>query len=259
MDDINFQCVMCGKCCHDLRVPVTLAEARQWLERGGHVDVLCEAIPWPVEPDVTNAFAAYRRKRTFAASSGTLPIRMSVTLAASFAGACPNLGDDMRCGIYEDRPLVCRIYPAEINPFVHFTQGYKLCPSDAWQVSTPFMISGIPLDSATRESIEQIRRADEDEVDAKRAICERLRIDRASVSNEGFLIVSPPREQLLAALLETQSADDMDTHRWTWTLVSNRRATVETLTEVGAVSEQDNGQARDGYHYVASQSIATEG
>lgn len=258
MDDINFQCTMCGKCCHDLRVPVMLAEARQWLERGGHVDVLCEAIPWSAEPDATNAFAAYRRKRTFAASSGTLPNRMSVTLAASFAGACPNLGDDMRCGIYEDRPLVCRIYPAEISPFVHFTQGHKLCPSDAWRVSTPFMIAGIPLDSATRESIEQIRRADEDEVDDKRAICERLRIDKASVSNEGFLIVSPPREQLLAALLEMRP-DDMDTHQGTWTLVSNRRATVETLTEVGALSEQDDGQSHDGYRYVASPSSAKEG
>jgi hypothetical protein len=56
LDDINFQSTMCGRCRHDLRVPVTLAEARQWLERGGHVDVLCEAIPWPAEPDATNAF-----------------------------------------------------------------------------------------------------------------------------------------------------------------------------------------------------------
>ena len=158
MNDINFECVMCGGCCRDLRLPVTLSEARKWLERGGQVDVLCEATPWPVEPDSTSAFAAYRRKRTFAASSGTLPIRVAVTVAASFTGACPNLGDDMRCGIYEERPLVCRVYPAEINPFIRLNHEHKLCPPDAWQVSTPFAIDGVLLDSATRAAIEQSRR-----------------------------------------------------------------------------------------------------
>lgn len=250
MNDINFECVMCGGCCRDLRLPVTLSEARKWLERGGQVDVLCEATPWPVEPDSTNAFAAYRRKRTFAASSGTLPIRVAVTVAASFTGACPNLGDDMRCGIYEERPLVCRVYPAEINPFIRLNHEHKLCPPDAWQVSTPFAIDGVLLDSATRAAIEQSRRAAEDELDDRHALCERLGIDKASVANEGFVIVSLPPERLLAALLDVQAGNDPGEHDRSWTLVSNRLATVNTLAEVGAVSERDDGDSGNGYCYV---------
>ncbi|RKP44916.1 YkgJ family cysteine cluster protein [Trinickia fusca] len=249
---------MCGRCCHDLLLPVTLAEARKWLGRGGQVDVLCEATPWPVEPDSTNAFAGYKRRRTFAASSGTLPIRVAVTLAASFAGACPNLGDDMRCGIYEERPFVCRVYPAEINPFIRLQQEHKLCPSDAWQVRTPFAVGGVLVDSATRVSIEQSRRAAEDEVNDRRALCERLHIDKASVANEGFLIVSPPREQLLAALLDTQAGNGPGTDNGAWTLISNRRATVDTLAKVGALSELDNGQPGDGYRYVGVQGAAAD-
>jgi Fe-S-cluster containining protein len=257
-DGLNFQCTMCGRCCHDLRLPVTLSEARKWLERGGQVDVLCEATPWPVEPDSTNAFAAYKRRRTFAASSGTLPIRVAVTLAASFTGACPNLGGDMRCGIYEERPLVCRVYPAEINPFIRLNQEHKLCPPEAWQVSTPFAVDGVLLDSATRASIEQSRRAAEDELNDRRALCERLHIDKASVANEGFLIVSPPREQLLAALLDMRAGNEAGTREQSWTLISNRRVTLDALAEVGALSELDSGRPDDGYGYVGVQSAATD-
>ncbi|QBR01229.1 YkgJ family cysteine cluster protein [Paraburkholderia pallida] len=252
MDRTQFDCTRCGKCCHDLRLPVSIAEARKWLERGGDVDILCEAIPWPVEPDASNAFAAYKRKRTFPATSGTLPIRVAVTLAASFTGACPNLGDAMRCGIYEERPLVCRVYPAEVNPFIPLKPEHKLCPSEAWQGVTPFAIDGIPVDPATRAAIEQRRRADEDELEEKRALCERLGIDKAAVSNEGFLIVSVGRERLLGALSELLSDGQPGVDWRSWTLVSNRRVTVDTLVSVDAVSEFDNGPQRDGVQYVGA-------
>lgn len=255
-DTTVFHCTMCGKCCHDLRLPVTLAEAQKWLERGGQVDVLCDAIPWPVEPDPANAFAAYKRKRTFAATSGTLQIRVTVTLAASFTGACPNLRDDMRCGIYEDRPLVCRIYPAEVNPFIRLQPEHKLCPPDAWQPSAPSAVGAVLLDASTRESIQGSQRSAEDEVCGKRALCERLGINRASVANEGFLIASPPRERLLAALRGGQIRDASGSPMPSWTLVSSRPATVEALARVGALSELDSG-THDGYHYVGIPSVAS--
>lgn len=255
-DTIAFHCTMCGKCCHDLRLPVTLAEAQKWLERGGQVDVLCDATPWPVEPDPANAFAAYKRKRTFAAGSGTLPIRVAVTLAASFTGACPNLRGDMRCGIYDDRPLVCRIYPAEVNPFIPLRPEHKLCPPDAWQPLAPAAVGGVLLDASTRESIQGSQRSAEYEVNGKRALCTRLGIDRASVANEGFLIASPHRERLLAALREAQISGDAVAPIPSWTLVSSRSVTVETLARVGALSELDS-DTHDGYHYVGTPSVAS--
>ena len=38
MNDINFECTACGKCCHYLRLALTIAEAIVWLERGGHME-----------------------------------------------------------------------------------------------------------------------------------------------------------------------------------------------------------------------------
>lgn len=29
--DINFECPKCGKCCHDLKVTLTVKEAIEWL------------------------------------------------------------------------------------------------------------------------------------------------------------------------------------------------------------------------------------
>jgi len=135
LDDINFACTTCGQCCHDLRLPLTIAEANYWLKRGGQFELLCEAIPWPVEPRPGDAQAAYKRARSSAAMSGTLPVRVSIILTAAFAGACPNLRADMLCGRYDERPLVCRIYPAEINPFVPLVPKNKACPPEAWQTA----------------------------------------------------------------------------------------------------------------------------
>ena len=87
------------------------------------MQVILEAIPWLEEFPSDDQQAAHRRRRSFAAMSGRLPVRIVVILAADISGACPNLKHDLRCGIYERRPLVCRIYPAEINPFILTKDG----------------------------------------------------------------------------------------------------------------------------------------
>ncbi|MBN3821364.1 YkgJ family cysteine cluster protein, partial [Paraburkholderia sp. Se-20369] len=154
MKDIDFACTACGKCCHDLRLPLTIDEARAWLQRGGHVELLCDAIPWPVEPEPDNALAAYKRARSTPALSGTLPVRVTTVITASYAGPCPNLQADMRCGIYLERPLVCRIYPAEINPFVELSPQGKSCPPDAWH-ATPLLRAGSIVDDQVARSLDR--------------------------------------------------------------------------------------------------------
>ncbi len=251
MDSTHFDCTGCGKCCTDLRLPLTFPEAVLWIERGGQVDLLCEALPWPVEPAADNAYAAYKRRRTFAASSGELPIRVGMTLAATFSGPCPNLGKDLRCGIYAQRPLVCRVYPAEINPFFALKPEFKLCPQEAWQAPTPFALDGVLVDAVTRDAIDASRRADEGSVEMKRALCERLGLDQAAVANEGFVIVTPERTRLLEALIEVQNdACAPDTSERSWTFVSNRRATVDTLIQVGALGVMDVDASRESRQYI---------
>jgi Fe-S-cluster containining protein len=251
---IDFECTMCGKCCHDLRLPLTLAEALAWLQRGNEVQILCEALPWPDEPAADNPQGAYKRRRSFAAMSGSLPTRVVVILTGAFAGACPNLQADMRCGIYEERPLVCRIYPAEINPFIELTPANKGCPPEAWTPGlAPLMRGGQLVDAATAELIHQSRAADAQDAPAKQTLCALLGIDVAALANEGFVVHTPPREALLAALQQVsgaagraqrasaEEASDAPVAQAeaaalpVWRYVSNRRATVKTLESVGAL------------------------
>src|SRR5580692_6123246 len=150
---------MCGKCCYGLRLPLTVAEALAWMGRGNEVQILCEALPWPEEPAADNLQAAHKRRRSFAAMSGSLPTRIVVILTGAFAGPCPNLQADMRCGIYEERPLVCRIYPAEINPFIQLEPAAKGCPPEAWTPGlAPLMRAGQLVDATTADLIERSSR-----------------------------------------------------------------------------------------------------
>jgi Fe-S-cluster containining protein len=234
--NIHFECTMCGKCCHNLKLPLSIKEAIVWLDTGGDVQVLCEAIPWPEEPPLDYPEARRKRQRSFAASSGKLPARIIVTVVASFNGPCPHLRTDMRCGNYEQRPRVCRIYPAEINPFVNLTPLEKACPPEAWSPDKPLLMGDLRLvDSHTQDLIEQTRAADIADVECKAALCTALEIDSAALANEGFVIYSPARENMLAALRQAQAASFAGERATQWTLVSNRITTVDTLKSVGAV------------------------
>lgn len=108
---LRFACTGCGRCCHNLRLPLSLREAVSWLERGGEVELLADAAP--ITSDVPSDLGeAWRRQRALPAVSGTLPIAVNLTLAATFAGPCPHLLPNMLCGAYDERPNTCRIYPA---------------------------------------------------------------------------------------------------------------------------------------------------
>lgn len=234
MEDINFECTACGKCCHDLRLPLTLAEADAWLARGGRMELLCEAIPWPVEPEPGNEQAAYKKARSAATVSGTLPVRVSVLLVAAFAGPCPNLDADMRCRIYAERPMVCRIYPAEINPFVALSPENKQCPPEAWQ-HAPLQRHGVLVDEVTRELVAESRRMSESEAEARVRLCEALGLNDAALANEGFVVYSPESDALRAAIDQVRVAPRADFQPFGWSFVSNRAVTVQTLLSVGAV------------------------
>ncbi len=55
-------------------------------------------------------------------------------MMASLAdGSMSGLARQDRCGIYEERPLVCRIYPAEISPFITLDPADKVCPPEMWE------------------------------------------------------------------------------------------------------------------------------
>jgi Fe-S-cluster containining protein len=197
---IDFECTQCGTCCHGLRLPLTITEAIAWLARGGNVELLCEAIPWQSEPEPDQLVAAHKRRRSFPAASGALPVRVIVVLAARFEDACPNLQDDQRCGIYHERPLVCRIYPAEINPFIALQPAHKVCPPEAWMKPLPMLREGRIVDAQIWADVSKSRASDEREAPLKARLCTMLGIDIAEFSTIGFAVHHPDQQALLEAL-----------------------------------------------------------
>lgn len=249
MPDLNFSCVSCGKCCHDLRLPLTWQEAIDWLSREGTVELMCEALPWLEEPDPSNLQAQHKRRRSFPAMSGNLPIRVVVVLTAVYTGACPNLDAEFRCRIYEIRPHVCRIYPAEINPFITLSPANKICPPEAWTSPVPLMRGETVVDDEVRTHIALSRRDDEHEASSKQVLCALLGIGSAGLSSEGFAVHAPPANDLLKAL--RAGLQDVDQENVpSWTVVSNQANTVNALTSAGADADLTSNASSGPSRYI---------
>ena len=233
--DLHFKCTQCGRCCHDTRVPLTVEEAIRWLERGHEVQLLCEASPWPQAAD-DDLTAAHFKRRSFAVMSGSMPARVVVMLVANVVGACPNLLPDMRCGIYDERPGVCRIYPAEINPSVILRPENKACPPEAWTPDQPVLQRhGAVLNERIRQDIRLSRDADAHDADIKRRACGALNIADAALVHEAMLVYSPTAKSLARALAAAQagSFQESPTH---WRFVSTRFETTAALARSGGTS-----------------------
>jgi Fe-S-cluster containining protein len=240
--DTHFSCTQCGNCCSHLKIPLTAVESVDWLRSGHPVQVICEATPWPVEFPADDQKSAHRWRRSFAAVSGAMPIRVVAILAARIDGACPNLLPDLRCGIYPRRPLVCKIYPAEINPFVQLEPRNKACPPEAWAARHPLLQrKGVVTDDAVRRDIQLSRDTDEREAPMKLRLCEVLNVREAALAAEGFVVYSPSiaalQDALSQAMAATSAAPDPDS----WRFLSNQSGTVESLLAGGAIAAQGGG------------------
>jgi Fe-S-cluster containining protein len=234
--DIHFKCTQCGKCCRDTKIPLTVAEAIKWLNRGHDVQLLCEASPWPAAMD-GEPRALHFKRRSFAVMSGSMPTRVIVMLVANVVGACPNLLADSRCGIYDDRPLVCRIYPAEINPFVALKRESKACPPEAWTKDQPVLQHrGALVDEVIRQDIESSRAADALDADLKRRLCLALNVVAMALVHEAILVYSPSAKALLSALAFAIATDSGHEPVTQWSFVSDQPETLATLAKSGAIA-----------------------
>ncbi|EPH3308027.1 MULTISPECIES: YkgJ family cysteine cluster protein [Gammaproteobacteria] len=232
MTDIDFQCTKCGECCRGFRLPLSVEEAVHWLQDGNSVDILCEAIPWVDEPPPSNLVAAFKRERSFSATSGTMPIRVIVTLAAPLGSGCPNLSEDNRCRIYERRPGTCRTYPAEVNPFIELAPKQRRCPPEAWQHGgEPLIREGAYVNP---ELIALIRsKLTQPILNAPilEELCRKLGVGVAAMANEGYAAHSPTIADLLMALASEKVPPSSESD---WTFISNNAETVEAIISCGA-------------------------
>ncbi|EJM59321.1 putative Fe-S oxidoreductase [Pseudomonas sp. GM49] len=186
----TFSCVGCGKCCNDHHVPLTLSETRMWAADGGQVIVLVEAfldngLGLPVQQ------REHAERRSAAVRSGESEAYVAITFAAYNAGPCRNLDEDNLCRIYERRPLVCRIYPMEINPHIPLNITLKECPPESWEKGPDLIVGGELVDRELSELIQRSRQADRNDIHMKDAICALLGIRTTALKGDGFTAYLP--------------------------------------------------------------------
>lgn len=186
----TFSCVGCGKCCNDHHVPLTLSEARMWAADGGQVIVLVEGflgngLGLPLQQ------REHAERRSVIVRSGTSEAYIAITFAAYNVGPCRNLDEDNLCRIYERRPLVCRIYPMEINPHIPLNTSVKECPPESWEKGPDLMVGGELVDQELVGLIQRSRQADRDDVRTKDAICALLGIRTTALKGDGFTAYLP--------------------------------------------------------------------
>jgi Fe-S-cluster containining protein len=210
----SFSCVGCGKCCTDHHVPLTLAEARQWTADGGKVIVLVEGFPGnglglPLQQ------REHAERRSCLVPSGTTEAYVAITFAAYNVGPCRNLDEDQRCRIYERRPLVCRIYPMEINPHIPLKPAAKECPPESWETGPDLIVGGELVDQELASLILRSRQADRDDIQIKEAICERLGIRTTALKGDGFTAYLPDMMAFATAIEQVEAQASVNsTSKW---------------------------------------------
>lgn len=228
---VHFSCTQCGKCCHDLRLTLSAAEAAEWAANGHTVQILSEALP-----AVPSAVSGddFNTGRSFSARSGDMPIRIAATLVAYHDGACPHLLPDMRCGNYAARPRICRIYPLDRLAGVRFDPRAKVCPPEAWLEDHPPLIDGARIfDPEAVAVLAAHRETARREVALMDALCRKLGIGSAAFAGEGLAVHTPEPAVLVGVLEELASGFAPAEGPASWTIVTNRAATFAMLAGAG--------------------------
>ncbi|MDE1167027.1 MAG: YkgJ family cysteine cluster protein [Pseudomonas sp.] len=230
----SFTCVGCGKCCRDHHVPLTLVEARDWARSGGNVIVLAEAF-LANGLGISESQREHALRRSAVVRSGNTDLHLAITFAAFNPGACRNLDSENLCTIYDTRPLVCRIYPMEINPHIPLNPSAKECPPESWESGTPLIVGSTLVDLELAQLIERSRQADRDDIGAKVAICERLGIQVTALKGDGFTAYLPDMAAFSAALqqVEPNAAPASNTH---WTLHLSGPDVAQQVQSQGALA-----------------------
>ncbi|QVE17165.1 MULTISPECIES: YkgJ family cysteine cluster protein [Pseudomonas] len=201
---IRYNCVGCGICCKGRLVPLTLNEAEQWLARGHDVAVILEAfneLTWPAD----SRQYAHSAGRSVAVNDAQSSIRVIAVFAGNALEQCPNLRADNLCGIYEERPLVCRIYPMEINPFIEVSKDNKICPPESWESGDILCTDGV-ANPELQALVNRSRQADIVDAATKIAVCAQLGIKVASWKEDAFAVYFPERLQLMDAIRSSKEA-----------------------------------------------------
>lgn len=229
--NLHFDCTQCGRCCHNLRLTLSVEEARVWATNGHQVDVLAEGWAWPDDADDADPAIQWRKATTFPAMVGDVPFRINLRLVARHEGPCPHLLPDMRCGNYENRPRICCIYPLESRPFEAMTPEKRLCPPEAWYRDLPVLErDGEPANAQTARILADHRQTMTDDVPLKARLAAALGFAETALAGEGLANCEPSPTTLLAALAIAEQTKIAP--RPNWSIVTNRETTRAMLADL---------------------------
>lgn len=221
---------------------MTLEESKQWLERGHDVAVILEAFDeslWESQP----AKFTHNDRRSAVVVSGASKLKVIAIFTANALLQCPNLDDQDRCGIYEKRPLVCRIYPMEISPFIALKPEQKVCPPEVWE-SGDVIYTDRVVDQVLDDDIDQSRGADRRDALAKAAICESMGMTVAAWKDNALAVYMPDRAKMIEAIGLYDSGFKAPTQT-TWAVCAENPTLRQSLLDKGVgVFDIDSG------HYI---------
>lgn len=209
---VRFNCLGCGnKCCTGRFVPLTLDEASAWLGRGSDVVVILEAFANELPASRSSEYL-HHEARSAVVRCGSEHVNLIVILAASNLSGCPHLGPHDACTIYDERPLVCRIYPMEINPHIALEPRNKECPPHAWNgTSGEFLIASDGQPPADlRVLIEESRAADRADAVAKVAVCQEMGLTTAAWKHDGIVVHLPDQQRLKEVIERVSRVSEID-------------------------------------------------
>ncbi|WP_095097621.1 YkgJ family cysteine cluster protein [Pseudomonas sp. Irchel 3A5] len=202
----RFTCNGCGTCCKERLIPLTLQEAEEWLNRGGNIAVILEAFDVSVFPLLEHY--NHSMQRAVDVASGDARIQVIAIFAGNALARCPSLGADNHCQIYEDRPLVCRVYPMEINPFLTMRPEEKVCPPEVWEAGEVFC-SDREVDPVLEDQIQRSRQADRDDAKAKVLVCAAMGMNVAAWKGNALAVYLTDRAQLQQAINLVRTGSDV--------------------------------------------------
>jgi Fe-S-cluster containining protein len=170
-----------------------------WANDGGQVIVLVEGflgngLGLPLQQ------REHAERRSVRVRSGASDAYVAITFAAYNVGPCRNLDEDNLCRIYERRPLVCRIYPMEINPHIPLNPAVKDCPPESWEQGPDLIVGGKLVDQELVALIQRSRQSDRDDVQAKDAICQLLGIRTTALKGDGFTAYLPQMDAFASVI-----------------------------------------------------------
>lgn len=229
----RFSCVGCGSCCTDHHVPLTLDEALQWAVDGGSLIVLTEAF-LADGYGVAAEQLTHATRRSTVVQSGSTQAHVAITFAAYNVGPCRNLDAEKLCRIYERRPLVCRIYPMEINPHIPLRPEAKDCPPESWDQGPEMIMGGKLVDTELSRLIEQSRQADREDISTKEAICQRLGIRATALKGNGFVAYLPDMDAFATAVMDVVDGVELPQADTGWSFHVAGETVVSTLQLAGA-------------------------